>query len=634
MAAVDPSESPKRQKSLPEEVNTSGEKTGAVESRSGLNQKEEPRRDEPAESPADEQRAGDDGSCVASHSGVSVESGAGAGKKTRNSPEDLTSAEKMSEARGGERRAFDWSETEDDDREAKTRAEGNDPSSATESAGGLQRDARVDDHVTADAERIKEKETSHPEEEKKKEDEEKSAETGPAEVLAGDVGTVEEVAGNEADRGEDANSTAKPKKCRLVCKECGKRFTRRETFNLHRHFHAHEDELTPLTCKECGLTFQHRSALIKHRNEHKEKEEVVVPPKKAAQTKTEGRFKCAECEVIFSTVDRLRDHSCCNVVEKPYHCPLCRQEFQFKVSVTKHMMLHSQDSIFTCRECAQTFPTSMSLRYHQRCHAALKPYECPECGLVFKHYSVMEDHRRKHTDNTRSHLCNICGKTFKYSSLLHQHQYLHTGQKPFRCPECGKRFAFAQNMKAHCRQHRLLKNKPSAQQPGKPAPTSAQEAVRGPGKENEQQSDDPKQTFDCPLCSQTDLLPADLRAHLLVHEAEHETLERTNKPPKENNKICRKGYSNEDQLRQHMVSHGGDKPHKCDQCSKSFGLAYLLRDHMNTHTGDRPHRRGSSVEPETTSKFTGLSEQGWSSTSAAEMGGCPGGDSKGAVHAA
>uniref|UniRef100_A0A8C2XRT6 C2H2-type domain-containing protein n=1 Tax=Cyclopterus lumpus TaxID=8103 RepID=A0A8C2XRT6_CYCLU len=393
MAAVDPSESPKRQKSAAEEVNTSGEKTDAVESGCSSNQKDEP---------------------------------------------------------------------------------------------------------------------THKKPKKGEEEEEKSAETAPAEKPA-----VEEVVENEADREGDANSTAKPKKCRLVCKECGKRFTRRETFNLHRHFHAHEDELTPLTCKECGLTFQH----------------LLVPPKKATQTKTEGRFKCAECEMMFPMVDKLRDHSCCNVVEKPYHCPLCRQEFQFKVSVTKHMMLHSQDSIFTCQECGQTFPNSMALRYHQRCHAALKPYECPECGL-----------------------------TFKYSSLLHQHQYLHTGQKPFRCPECGKRFAFAQNMKAHCRQHRMLKNNPSAEQPCKPAPTSAQEAVRGPGKENAHQSDDPKQPFNCPLCPQTYLAPANLRVHMLVHEAEHETLERTPKPPKENN--CRKGYSDETQLQHHMLSHNGDKPHK------------------------------------------------------------------------
>uniref|UniRef100_A0A3Q4G1W9 Zgc:66448 n=1 Tax=Neolamprologus brichardi TaxID=32507 RepID=A0A3Q4G1W9_NEOBR len=180
----------------------------------------------------------------------------------------------------------------------------------------------------------------------------------------------------------------------------------------------------------------------------------------------------------------MMDHNCSNTVEKPYHCPLCRQDFQFKVSVTKHMMTHSYESTFMCQECSQTFPNTTALRFHQRCHAALKPYECPECGMVFKHYSVMEDHRRKHTDNSRSHLCNICGKTFKYSSLLHQHQYLHTGQKPFRCPECGKKFAFAQNMKAHCRQHRLRETNSCSAQTSKQAPAAEQEEVRGPGKEN------------------------------------------------------------------------------------------------------------------------------------------------------
>uniref|UniRef100_A0A3B5AP01 C2H2-type domain-containing protein n=1 Tax=Stegastes partitus TaxID=144197 RepID=A0A3B5AP01_9TELE len=303
----------------------------------------------------------------------------------------------------------------------------------------------------------------------------------------------------------------------------------RRTFNLHRHFHAHEDELMPLTCKECGLTFQHRSSLIKHRNEHKEKEE---------------HFECAECQKIFATADKLRDHSCSNTVEKPYHCPLCRQEFQFKVSVTKHMMMHSLESHYTCQECNQTVPNAVALRIHQRCHNALKPYECPECGMVFKHYSVMEDHRRRHTDNSRSHLCNICGKTFKYSSLLHQHQYLHTGQKPFRCPECGKQFAFAQNMKAHCRQHRLRET--ISEQP-----------------KNTNQSEEPKRTFNCPLCPQTYCVPANLRAHMLIHEAEYEKLERTPRPPKEINKYWEKGhtcphcpsvYRDESSLNVHLLS--------------------------------------------------------------------------------
>ncbi|KAM6935818.1 uncharacterized protein PEZ65_006126 [Lycodopsis pacificus] len=621
MAAVDPSESPKREKSPAEEVETSGEKTDAVESGCGLNQTDEATHNKPARSPAGEQSVGNDGSCVASHSEVSVESGAGAEKNTHNSLEDLTTAEKMAEARGSDRKAFDWSETEDDDQEAKTHTGGNDecdPSDATESAGGTQRDTHADDKMTVNAEEVDKKETSHPGE--------RSAETGPV----GEVDLVEE----QAERQEDATSTAKPKKCRLVCKECGQRFTRRETFNLHRHFHAHGDELTPLTCKECGLTFQHRSSLIKHRNEHKEKQELLLTPKKEMQTKAEDRFKCAECELVFSTVDELRDHNCCNVVDKPYHCPLCRQEFQFKVSVTKHMMLHSQESIFTCQECSQAFPNSMALRYHQRCHAALKPYECPECGLVFKHYSVMEDHRRKHTDNMRSHLCNTCGKTFKYSSLLHQHQYLHTGQKPFRCPECGKKFAFAQNMKAHCRQHRLRKNNHSTEQPGKAAPTSAQEVVRGPGKENAHQSDEPKRTFNCPLCPQTYLLPANLRAHMLVHEAEYETLERTPKPPKDNNKDWDKGhtcphcpsvYRDESSLNMHLLSVHKSvakhlekaatlpkiqftplssenvqgrwrsdgisvKSYKCSECGKTFRHRSVLELHMRIHSKDKPYQ--------------------------------------------
>uniref|UniRef100_A0A3P8TRA0 Zgc:66448 n=1 Tax=Amphiprion percula TaxID=161767 RepID=A0A3P8TRA0_AMPPE len=606
MAAVDPSKSPKRQKTPAEEVETSGERTRAAETGCGSGQRDETAGNEAAESPGAEQaaRGGSDGGCTASHSEVSVESGAGV-DTTCISSEDLTAPEKMAEAPGGEQRDFDWSETEDDDdEEPQTHTEGDDKcdlSNATESSGVMQ---HVDDKFTTE--------------------EGKHSQTAPA----GDG--MEDAVDDDEDRGED--STLKQKKCRLVCKECGKRFDRRETFNLHRHFHAHEDELMPLTCKECGLTFQHRSSLIKHRNEHKEKDEQLLTPKKEVQAKEEGSFECAECERIFSTADKLRDHSCSNTVEKPYHCPLCRQEFQFKVSVTKHMMMHSLESHYTCQECNQTVPNAVALRIHQRSHNALKPYECPECGMVFKHYSVMEDHRRRHTDNSRSHLCNICGKTFKYSSLLHQHQYLHTGQKPFRCPECGKKFAFAQNMKAHCRQHRLRET--AKEQPSKQPPVPVQAAATGPGKENTNQSEEPKRTFNCPLCPQTYCMPAHLRAHMLIHEAEYEKLERTPRPPKEINKYWDKGhtcphcpsvYRDESSLNVHLLSvhksvaqylekmtapakkqftplstenvqgkwkteNSSVKSYKCSECGKTFRHRSVLELHMRIHSKDKPYQ--------------------------------------------
>lgn len=496
-----------------------------------------------------------------------------------------------------------------------------DLSSVTESAQVVKQKSHVDDDLTAEADEVHK--------------EEKSVTEKPVgeEPLAGGDGTEDVLEDDEeADRGEDADSTAKQKKCRLVCKECGKRFNQRETFNLHRHFHAHEDELTPLTCKKCGLTFQHRSSLIKHRNEHKEKEEQLVTLKNEVQTKEEGSFKCAECEKIFPTVGKLRYHVCSNTIEKPYHCPLCRLEFQFKVSVTRHMMTHSQETTFTCQECNQSFTNTTALRCHQRSHSALKPYECPECGMVFKHYSVMEGHRRKHTDSTRSHLCNICGKTFKYSSLLHQHQYLHTGQKPFRCPECGKKFAFAQNMKAHCRQHRLHETN-SERQPCKPPPVSVEEAVRGPGKENTHQSEEPKRSFTCPLCPQTYPTPANLRAHMLIHEAEYEKLERAPRSPRETHKYWDKGYTcphcpqvyrDESSLNVHLLSvhksvaqylepvgappktqlnPNSDyalgklksdgisiKSYKCSECGKAFRHRSVLELHMRIHSKDKPYQ--------------------------------------------
>ncbi|XP_062255726.1 uncharacterized protein zgc:66448 [Platichthys flesus] len=684
MAAVDPSESPTRQKCLAEDVETCSERSEAAERGRSLKQKDEPTRSESTESRDDERRvgAGQDGGGVASHSEVSDESGAGADETTCNSLEDQKTAGKMAEVAGSKQRAFDWSENEDgeeqEEEEAHSHKEENDksdPSNVTERADMVQQDAHVDGTVAADPKEVPEEENPQrstemlPEEQRstekvpeeqnsqkstKKEvpvvqnserspekevpvvqSSERSTEKEVPEEPLGDADGTEEVVEDEEepDRGEDPDLAAKQKKCRLVCKECGMRFSRRETFNLHRHFHAHADELTPLTCKECGLTFQHRSSLIKHKTEHKEKEEELVTPKKEVQTKEEGSVQCAECRRIFTTVNKLRDHSCSNTAEKPYHCPLCRQDFQFRMSITKHMKTHSRESMFTCQECNKTFPNSADLRYHQRCHTALKPYECPECGLVFKHYSVMEDHRRKHTDSASSHLCTICGKTFKYSSLLHQHQYLHTGQKPFRCPECGKTFAFAQNMKAHCRQHRLRETNSPIEQPCKPMPVPVQEEVKGVGKENSHQSEETKRTFRCPLCPEGYSSPANLRAHMLIHEAEYETLDRIPKPPKDINKHWEKGhtcphcpcvYRDESSLKIHLLSvhklvayfkkvptpykkklnlQSGDnvrvkwrgdgivvETHKCPECGKAFRHRSVLELHMRIHTKDKPYQ--------------------------------------------
>ncbi|XP_028836697.1 zinc finger protein 629 [Denticeps clupeoides] len=442
-------------------------------------------------------------------------------------------------------------------------------------------------------------------------------------------GDADGEAGEEDLGGGEAGLAVKKRKTRLECRDCGKKFTRRETYNLHRHFHIHQDEQASLTCKECGVTFQHRSSLIKHRSEHKKVD--MAPPSEKRPHNKEKSPQCENCGETFPTLVKLRNHCCHQAPEKLYRCPLCRKEFQYRVSINAHMQMHSLDSPFRCLECNKGFQCAMTLRIHQRSHAALKPYECPECHMVFRHRSVMEDHRRKHTEES-PYECSICGKSFKYSSLLHQHQYLHTGQKPFRCLQCGKRFAFAQNMRAHCRQHKkhlhscphcplTFTEETSLQAHVQTHDPSKRRMLNEEGKENANHAVELKRAFNCPLCPQIYDKVTDLRAHMLVHEAEFERL--SNGKQLEEVHVCPRcplRFSDEPSLRSHVATHEAasveikrdvrglgvvkaenvagvglygnqvdKKPLKCRECGRGFRHRSVLELHMRIHSKDKPY---------------------------------------------
>ncbi|XP_019741738.1 oocyte zinc finger protein XlCOF7.1 [Hippocampus comes] len=607
MAAIAPPESPQRHNSPVEEVQTSGGKTDSAKLEGGTDQTEENTLDQSRERQSSE-HSGNNSASLPGHYKV-IESGAGGGQ-TCNSPEP-----KMAESPGDEQRPLDCPGDEDNGEEDQSHTEEN----ISEPAEKLLPETQA----LPGAEDINEK----------------------VEDPVEDVGSIEYVVEDhgEGEKRQHSESSSKPKKSRMVCKECGLSFPRREMFYLHRHSHAHKDDLAPLTCEECGLSFKDRRSLIKHRHVHKEQEEEPT-------YEDEDVFQCAECDNFFPTAQKLRVHNCNDPDDKPYHCSLCRKEFHLRCSVAMHMMNHSHEG-WTCEECGRTFREYKRLRCHQRCHPILKPYECPECGMAFRYNSVMEDHRRKHTDQLRTYLCTVCGKTFKYSSLLQQHQYLHTGEKPFRCPDCGKKFAFAQNMRAHCRQHRLHQaNAIPCTQPTKQTPLSAPEMVQVvQRKENARPSEEPKRTFNCPLCPQTCSSPANLRAHMHFHEVEYESQERRFQAPPEIKKVWDKGhtcphcpctYRDEISLRLHIfkthqnVTQDWDKvsissrkelssvpsenlqvqcksddfppkdlssvpsenlqlkfrPHKCPECGKMFRHRSVLELHMRIHSKEKPYQ--------------------------------------------
>ena len=56
--------------------------------------------------------------------------------------------------------------------------------------------------------------------------------------------------------------------------------------------------------------------------------------------------------------------------------------------------------------------------------------------------------------------CVWCPKMFPNKSKLERHARIHTGEKPFACEECGRRFNVKTNLKTHwITQHQIGKKR-------------------------------------------------------------------------------------------------------------------------------------------------------------------------------
>ncbi|XP_034720022.1 zinc finger protein 408-like [Etheostoma cragini] len=256
---------------------------------------------------------------------------------------------------------------------------------------------------------------------------------------------------------------------RYRCSSCGKKFY--QISHLKKHQFSHTEE-KPFSCKDCGKSYTSTESFRAHQMSHR----------------GQRPYSCPHCEKAYGLKRDLKEHMVLHTGERPYVCEHCGKAFARRPSLRIHRLLHCSRVVYTqrpkvrCKVCPKLLANSGSLRNHMKIHTGEKPHICQHCGKCFSQKGNLEAHLRSHNGekpfpcsecdqsfsqkpDLRRHmfshtgggfLCSFCGKSLRDPHSLKSHERLHTGERPHRCPVCGKGYILATKLRRHIKSSHLM----------------------------------------------------------------------------------------------------------------------------------------------------------------------------------
>lgn len=250
-----------------------------------------------------------------------------------------------------------------------------------------------------------------------------------------------------------------------------------------------------------------------------------------------------------------------------YPCEECQQSFPLLSKYDKHMIQHRNNGsnivinngkddssesdsgmkkdddftdiageIFRCDECGKGFKLKESLKSHQRKHTGEKPYICNVCNKKFARNSGLLYHLKHVHMGIKAHGCDICGRTFAMKAAMEDHRRIHTGERPYVCHSCGKSFKTRASLYIHSRTHTDEFPHP------------------------------------CTFCNHRFRWRQQLLGHLTIHTGEKNHI----------CDVCGKRFGVKNDLTRHKIVHSDSKPFVCPICAFPFAQKRYLKNHMQS----------------------------------------------------